>query len=305
MKPKTRHLAFAVCMVLAGSWNAAASVQGSFQRTLQVSGPVDLEVLTRSGDVAIHAGPAGNVSITGKIHVGDRWFEGNRQEQVSELEKNPPIRQDGNSVRIDYVNIRDIAIDYDITVPADTTVRTHSGSGDQSVEGLRSKVDLESGSGDMRLANLEGDVHLHTGSGNVDARSLAGAFHAEAGSGDIRLEHKGGDIQIRTGSGNIEAREVNGALRAETGSGDIRAEGRQTGAWEVRTGSGNVELRLPQDAAFNLEASTSSGRVIVDHPVTMTVHGDVQRAQRQISGSVHGGGNSLIVHTGSGDVHIE
>jgi DUF4097 and DUF4098 domain-containing protein YvlB len=305
MRPKTRHLALLICVVLAASWTAAASVQGSFQRTLQVSGPVDLEVLTRSGDVAIHSGPAGRVSISGKIHVGDRWFEGNRQEQVSELEKNPPIRQDGNSVRIDYVNMRNISIDYDITVPTNTTVRTHSGSGDQSVEGLHSNVELESGSGDMRLASLEGDAHVHTGSGNVDARSLAGPFHAEAGSGDIRLEDRAGDVQIRTGSGNIEVREVNGALRAETGSGDVRVEGKQAGAWEVRTGSGNVELRLPGDAAFNLEAATSSGRVIVDHPVTMTVHGDVQRAQKQISGSVRGGGNSLIVHTGSGDVHIE
>jgi DUF4097 and DUF4098 domain-containing protein YvlB len=305
MKSKSHYSALAVSVVLAATWTAAASVQGSFQRTLQVSGPVDMEVLTRSGDIAIHSGPAGIVAITGKIHVADRWFEGNRQEEVREVEKNPPIHQDGNNVRINYVNVHNISIDYEITVPTDTTVRTHSGSGDQSVEGLRSKIDLTSGSGDMRLTSLEGDVHVHTGSGNVDARSLAGPFHAEAGSGDIRLENKAGDIEIRTGSGNIEVREINGALRAETGSGDVRVQGRQTGTWEVRTGSGNAEIRLPQDAAFNLEAATSSGRVIVDHPVTMTVHGDVERAQKQISGTVRGGGNNLMVHTGSGDVHIE
>ncbi|PYX03555.1 MAG: hypothetical protein DMG85_19575, partial [Acidobacteria bacterium] len=82
---------------------AGASVRGSFQRSFQVSGTVDLEVLTHSGDIKVHTGPAGSVSISGKIFVGDQWFSGDRQAQVSELEKNPPIRQTGNSIRIDYV----------------------------------------------------------------------------------------------------------------------------------------------------------------------------------------------------------
>jgi hypothetical protein len=133
---------------------AAASVRGSFRRSFQVSGAVDLEVLTHSGDIKVHTGPAGTVSISGKISVGDRWLSGDRQAEVTELEKNPPIRQTGNSIRIDYVNVRNIAIDYDITVPADTRLRSHSGSGDQTVEGLRSNLELESGSGDMRLNDL-------------------------------------------------------------------------------------------------------------------------------------------------------
>src|SRR5215470_7287993 len=90
---------------------AFASVQGTFQRSYQVSGAVDLEVLTRSGDITIHNGPAGSVSISGKIYVGDRWFGGDRRSDVAEIEKNPPIRQNGNSIKIDYLNMHNIAID--------------------------------------------------------------------------------------------------------------------------------------------------------------------------------------------------
>jgi hypothetical protein len=285
---------------------ASDSVQGSFQRTFQVTGTVDLEVLTHSGDISVHSGPAGTVSISGKISVGDRWFSGNWQAEVSELEKNPPIRQSGNSIHIDYPNVRNIAIDYDITVPADTSVRTRSGSGDQSIEGLRTNLDLESGSGDMRLSDLKGDIRVHTGSGNVDAQDVTGGIDAEAGSGDIRLHAKGaGNVRVHTGSGNIELHDVNGALRAEAGSGDVTIDGVQTGAWDIRTGSGNVRLRLPNEAAFDLGASTGSGRVVVDHPVTMTIQGDVQRSQRSVHGKVRGGGPLLTVHTGSGDVDID
>src|SRR5215467_503823 len=66
------------------------SPQGTFDRTLQVTGPVDLEVLTHSGDVRIHAGSSGSVQIHGKIFVGDRWFSGSRQGDVQEIQQHPP-----------------------------------------------------------------------------------------------------------------------------------------------------------------------------------------------------------------------
>ncbi len=43
-----------------------ASVAGTFDRSFQVSGPVDLEVLSRSGDITIRNGAAGTVSVHGK-----------------------------------------------------------------------------------------------------------------------------------------------------------------------------------------------------------------------------------------------
>lgn len=285
---------------------ASASVQGSFQRTYQVTGPVDLEVLTHSGDIAVHGGPDGTVSVSGKIHVGDAWFMGNRHVDVQELEKNPPIRQAGNSIRIDYVNMRNISIDYDITVPQNTRVRTRTGSGDQALESLKGNFDLESGSGDIRLRDLTGELHLHTGSGDVEGRNVSGPITARAGSGDIRLEQNAkGDVDVQTGSGNIELRGLEGGLHAEAGSGDLTVEAAKVAPWQIRTGSGNVRVHLPSDAAFNLEANTSSGSVIVDQAVTMTVQGRVQESRKSINGTVRGGGPLLAVHTGSGDVHIE
>jgi hypothetical protein len=287
---------------------AGASVKGSFERTYPVTGQVDLTVLTRSGDITVRPGPAGVVTVRGKIFVSnrlwDRWSS-EKPPEVVELEKNPPIRQSGNTINIDYVNVHNISIDYEITAPPDTRLKTHTGSGDQTIAGLQTAADLESGSGDMRVTEMVGGLRVHTGSGNVEARDMDGPFTAEAGSGDIELESKGhGDIQVHTGSGDIRLRGINGALRAEAGSGDVIAEGRQGGNWELRTGSGNVDLRLPTDAAFDLDASTSSGELVIDHPVTMTVQGDIRGSRRSVNGKVHGGGPELVVHTGSGDVHL-
>ena len=297
--------AIAIAFGLTVLASASTSYQGQFQRDLQVSGTVDLEVLTHSGDITIHSGPAGKVSIQGRIHVNDRWRnDSGKENEVHQLEQNPPIRQSGNSIHIEYADVHDISIDYEITVPADTSVRTNSGSGDQNVEGLHSNLNLESGSGDMRLHGLKGDVHAHTGSGNVEARDVTGTFNADAGSGDIRLEASvANDVRVHTGSGNIEARGVQGALHVEAGSGDITIDGVPSQAWEVRTGSGNVRLRLPGEAGFNLEASTGSGELVLNHPVT--IQGKVGSERHTISGPVHGGGPLLMVRTGSGDVEID
>jgi len=302
---RSSFLAIGMILVLAG-FAAASTPQGQFEKTFQVSGPVDLEVQTHSGDITVRSGAAGSVSIRAKIFVGDHWLAGSRQSEVTEIERNPPLRQDGNKIRIDYVNARNISVDYEITVPVDTTVRAHSGSGDQTIEDIHGNADLQSGSGDVRLSRLTGEIHLETGSGNVRAREIAGPVRGVAGSGDIEMQETGaGDIDLHTGSGNITVRGIQGRFHGEAGSGDITAEGTQTGAWEIRTGSGNVRVRLPANAGFDADLSTSSGTLDVDAPITMTVQGRVQERHKSIVGKARGGGPLLTLHTGSGDIHIE
>ncbi len=295
-----------LAVLLASTFAAASTPQGHFEKTFQVSGPVDLEVQTRSGDVIVRSGASGSVSIRAKIYVGDHWLFGSRHTDVSEIEQHPPLRQDGNSIHIDNVTVRDISVDYEITVPVDTTIRAHSGSGNETIESTHGNADVQTGSGDVKLSRLTGEIHVQTGSGNVRALEIAGPVRGGAGSGDIEVQEiASGDIDLRTGSGNVSVRGIQGALRAEAGSGDISAEGKQEGAWEIRTGSGNVRVRLPANAAFDADISTSSGTLDVNAPITMTVQGRVQETRKRIVGKARGGGPSLTLRTGSGDIHIE
>lgn len=305
---KTNHLVAGMVAALALSASPAfsrSSYQGTFERTLPVSGAANLEVSTRSDDVTIHIGAAGKIVVTGKIHVEDRWLSGGRKDEVAQLEKDPPIHQDGSHVKIDYVPYHEISIDYDITVPPDTTVRAESGSGNLTAEELRAGFEGHSGSGDVRLDRIAGTVRVKTGSGNITARALAGPFDVNASSGDIRIEQTApGEAIAHTGSGNIEITGVDGGVRAEAGSGNVHVEGKPAASWYVQTGSGNAELRLPTDASFDLDVSTGSGTVTLDHPLTTTIQGRVESRQKSMTGKVRGGGPEIRVHTGSGDVRI-
>jgi hypothetical protein len=303
---KCQKLALVVACVLTASISSFASVIGTFDRSFQVSGPVDLEVLTKSGDITVRPGPANTVTIHAKIESGNSWFGGDHKAEVQELQNNPPIRQNGNGIRIDYVNLHNISVDYEITVPAETALRSHTGSGDQVIEGIKGNIDLESGSGDLKLARLTGEMRFQTGSGNIKGREIAGPAKVKAGSGDIQIDETGaGDVEIRTGSGNITVNGINGGFHAEAGSGDIHGNGAAKNMWNVRTGSGNVSLRLPSDAAFDVDVSSSSGNVTMGHPVATTVQGRVQESRKSVVGKVRGGGPAVSVHTGSGNITVD
>src|SRR5215469_4363805 len=91
-------LSVAICLLVVSAV-AFASEQGRFEKTLNVSGGADLEVLSRSGNVTVRNGAGGSIKIIGRIHVGDRWFTGNRKSDAEAIENNPPISQNGNSIR--------------------------------------------------------------------------------------------------------------------------------------------------------------------------------------------------------------
>src|SRR5437763_15605700 len=79
---------------------ALFGAEGSFEKTLQVTGPVQLEVLTSSGNIEVRAGGSGAVRVSGRIKTSAGWFGGDAEGRVRALESNPPISQVGNYIRI-------------------------------------------------------------------------------------------------------------------------------------------------------------------------------------------------------------
>ena len=281
-----------------------ARAEGHFDRTLQVSGTVSLDVTTGSGDVTIKAGGTDKVVVHGTVHSNNDWFS-NAENAVHTVESNPPIQQNGSSIRIGYDLPEDVrrhvSISYQITVPADTTVQAHSGSGSLGVEGVRAEVQAQTGSGEIRVRDVGGRSRVQTGSGGIRAENVAAPFYAHTGSGDIEAELTGsGDVDVQTGSGGIRLRGVKGGLCARSGSGDLTADGSVGSPWSLQTGSGSIRLAVGTGNGFNLDVHTSSGSIHSDLPIT--VQGSLGR--HELKGTVRGGGPEVEVSSGSGDVDI-
>ncbi len=299
-----RHIVASVAILLLLPTLVFARAEGKFDRTLTVSGAVNLDLTTGSGEVLIKTGGSDKVVIHGRVSSGD-WWGGNADAVVHSVESNPPIEQNGSSIRIGYNLPEDakhhVAISYEITLPPDTTLAVNTGSGEISVEGVRASAKLHTGSGEIRAQDLGPQSHLETGSGSIHAESVAAPITASTGSGSIQAELTGsGDIDVHTGSGSIDVRGANGSVRGRTGSGHVHVDGNVKGPWQLHTGSGDVRLVLGSSSGFELNVHTGSGSIHSELPIT--VQGTLNR--HELKGAVRGGGPELEVSTGSGDVEI-
>jgi DUF4097 and DUF4098 domain-containing protein YvlB len=320
----TEFLATVVALLLTTVSARASAAEGSFDRTLKVTGAVELDVSTGSGRIEVRAGDSSTVHIHGTIRANTRLSGDEAERKVRFLESNPPIEQSGNYIKIGHAEdgemTRNVSISYDLEVPAETRLHSRTGSGSQSIAGLRGPVRASTGSGSLKIEDIGDELEADTGSGNIEIRSvkgrlhaatgsgpiratgIAGAFVASTGSGDIRVEQSGpGNGKVETGSGTVEIHGLRGGVRVTTGSGSIHVEGEPTGDWSLHTGSGGVMVRVPSEAAFDVDAHTSSGRISSSHSITF--QGTVGRGE--LRGKVGQGGVRLELRTGSGNIQIE
>jgi hypothetical protein len=274
-----KHLLVATAALALAAIPALAS-EATFERNLSVNGRVELTVATGSGSIHLIPGSGTQIHIVGKVKSS--W--GSNDDKVKEIAANPPIEQTGNIIRIGarHENLQNISIDYEIEAPADAYLDAGSGSGNIMDDGIGENAKLNTGSGSIHATSLHGGFTLGTGSGNIYAE--------QTGQGDVKAE---------TGSGSIELKNVRGGLRANTGSGNIKVGGAPTNAWHLETGSGTVEF-WAGDAPLTLDASTGSGSVHTDREMLTQGSSD----HHHVTGKLNGGGPTVRIETGSGDIRV-
>src|ERR1700723_4166175 len=98
MNMKVSMRSFPVLLVLIvlsaalSSFPAFAASEGHFDRTLTVTGAVDLALQTGSGEISVRTGDSTKVEIHAKIH-GSGW--GGVEQRFHQIENNPPIEHGG------------------------------------------------------------------------------------------------------------------------------------------------------------------------------------------------------------------
>ena len=302
---------------------AAQSSQGSFEQTLKVTGPVELSIQSGAGGIHVLAGTGETVTIAARLRADNAWLSGDVDARIRQIEKHPPIEQTGNAIRVgrfaDENLSKGISITYDVTVPAQSSVTAKNGSGGIDINDLAGPVDATTGSGRIAIGRIAGPVaasagsggievsgaaslRARTGSGSIRATAVAGDATATSGSGSVQIDLTGkGSVDVSSSSGAVTVTGVNGAAQVSTSSSSLEVEGRPSGPWNVHSSSGNVTLLLPSDAAFDLDAHVSSGRIETTHPIT--VKGTVDK--RWLQGQIRGGGPLVSVHTSSGGIRIQ
>ena len=319
MRTAARITALAVLCAAAPS--LAFAQRFGFDRTIQISGPTRLDVSTDRGKIEILPGPPGRIIVEGAATVRVGWnVPANAVEIAQKVAAAPPITHEGGIVRLripaDPTAQRAVTVNYRVQVPPDTQILSRTESGDTSIRGVSSTVDLQTQSARITISDLGGPVQVSTGSGAITATDISGALSVSTSSsgfkgsalhslrlrtqsGDVNASLKGsGDVDVETGSSAITLDGLRGGLAVKTQSGQIKVQGAPGRDWRATTGSSSVTLDLTS-TSFTLDLASRSGNVTV---AGGSVHGSVTK--HSVKGTA-GDGPTVMVRTGSGAIRVQ
>lgn len=223
-----------------------------------------------SGDVTIRTGD--KPEVRREVHYSD------------EKPGKDTFRVKNGVLELDSCHKRNCWIDYEVTVPAGTSVSGQLDSGTADISGV-ADANVRASSGEIIVKDVSGGVNVEADSGSVTLGDIGGPVVAKADSGSIEADDIDGDLTLAASSGGVEAHGVGGATKVESSSGSVEVELTDAADVRVDAKSGNVGVTVP-DGAYKVATSTDSGDVTSD--VTNDPAGE----------------HRLDLHTDSGDITV-
>lgn len=301
-----RHSAFLLAVPLLVSSNAFGSEPGTFDRTLAVSGPVNLDVKSGPGGIHITVGTADAVVIHAVIRsVFGRVDLGLADANIRALAQNPPVEQNGNAICIGYVRdesvLKGLSVTYEIETPRATQVHALADAGGIRIDGVQGPVVTENAAGHSEVSGVKGSLKMTARAGGIVARNVGNDVFVRNASGGIQIESAQGNVDAQTSSGRIEISGVSGSTKSTTHSASIRLEDVQ-GAVMARNDSGSIEafrlggtvaaettsgsIRISQSTPAAIRALSGSGAIRVELANGGGYNLDAQSINGKISGNV-------------------
>ena len=101
------------------------------------------------------------------------------------------------------------------------------------------ELDIDDGSGDIRISNTVGEAEIDDGSGSIEIKNHRGDLEVEDGSGSIDISGVVGDVYVEDGSGRMSITNVDGKVTIDDGSGPVNVENVTKGLTILDDGSGD------------------------------------------------------------------
>jgi len=251
---KERALKLAVIGVVAGTMVAtslaetnAAGVHKEFR--FNVGPRAGVSINNPYGSISVKPS-SGNVVVINAVLATDKVeIDNNQMGNRVEIQSHLLPGSDSQSGRVDY----------EVFVPADTSLTLHSASGSLHAE------------------RLHGDVTLEGADATVDVRDISDAHvHVRTLNGPVTITNvQGGHVEVDSLSGSVTLTSVTGPLiQVISTSGGISYTGDfgDGGEYRLTSHSGDIEAVVPENTSADVSASSVRGEVHDDIPLQPKTH---------------------------------
>ncbi|MBI5564445.1 MAG: DUF4097 family beta strand repeat protein [Chloroflexi bacterium] len=239
-----------------------------------------------NGGVDVITGSNPNVDVKVTKRGG-----GNSQPEAQDDLKNVEVTmtQDGGAIRITARRI-DRRVDIG-----------NSGASAQLTVPNGAVLDLRTSNGGIISSGPVGDVIAQTSNGKIDVKGTVGQLDLQTSNGQITVNGGRGLLKLETSNGGIDVTADNVAVDARTSNGQVRFTGSLAGGThELRTSNAGIVITLPAEAAFNVDADTSNGKINSDFTVSSSDFSDTR-----LRGTVGGGGQTTIgLYASNGNIEL-
>lgn len=256
-------------------FNIGCWARAKHERAEEVSGPMEpgmrLEAETRYGSVTVCGDEVAECSVRAEICA-----RAPSEDEARELAEATKIKLEtiGETVRVAadkplLKHNRSISINYDITVPRQTS------------------IECESSYGGIEVSDIEGDVRCETSYGSIVTENTRGKLELDTSYGGIICSQiSSGQVSAKSGYGSIEI-ECSASCPADMSA-------------EAKTSYGSIDFTAPANFAGEVEISTSYGSIRTELPVT--VRGELSK--KRIKGTVGQGQASVRLRTSYGSIKL-
>jgi hypothetical protein len=288
-------------------------------RTLKLGNTGELDLANIAGDIVITRASGNEVALdivkTACGRTDDDAREMLKLVQVEIVERGgrAEVRThypEGDEMRRNNRRNFNVSVAYTVVAPAGTRIRAHSISGSISAKDIKGELSLDSVSGTISVANGGRVAAAKSISGNVEVTEtdMDTAFGASSASGNILLRRvKARQLDVGSISGSVILDDVDcPRVEAQSVSGEVRFGGpiARGARYELTSHSGSVQVTVAGGAGFEVEATSFSGTVRSDLPLTTRGADFPGRRNRSLRGVFGDGSAVLELTTFSGNILI-
>jgi DUF4097 and DUF4098 domain-containing protein YvlB len=306
------------------------------------------------GDVTVTGdSPDGEVHVSEHTE-SYAWKDSDALQKAEQMR--PVFSAEGKELSLNIARVEGGQADLTVQVPSATAVTVQADRGDTNISGIQAAVLVSANHGNVDASDITGglSVHVNDSDASLTLHHLTGPVSVEGHSGDIdiaevqgdltlhgdffgttQLSHIHGAVQFATSRtkfnvarldeefsvdrDSLDASELLGPLVLETADKNISLE-RVQGSVDItnRNGSvdvtntaplapisianthGSVDLGVPPGAGFQVNAQTRNGDVENDFGLPV----DSDGSSHSLRGTVHGGGPEIHITTSDGDVTL-